>query len=484
MRTERETMSLEERAEAEKFEALEHNEKLKERIGRMSPEEIAERAKEIESRFHEIDALASDREKMEKTLGANAYKKLENEYLWLERERALLFIEKPIATAEQKIDEIEKAEAPIELAEPEIITAEPEEQAPRLIKFNEIKKTTPTQKIVKELNDVPNQVLKELKSSWQTVCDELKKNKQKPEIWWPGLKKGLEIVEVEELDVDFLPPAPPVPEAIPEEKTSVRINSVIEKFIKSQKEQFSAAETGWKEVGEQISMETAPERYKERNEKIRQTPEYQQFLKALNQLGRSYEKLSIKPRGGTLLLNFLDGVYRIGKPGSNLRKAGELIYEDILVGEVKMPVQEWEYQDRAQARAQRIDQLALLSGLTEEQERAEKEIKETRDYANELGQRVIFTASTERWAYLAAIHNLEVKAKTNEVYLGKINQALELEKKGQRKVELPPVEELFQVPAEWLDFPEITLDADEIWPDFPEIKIEKPEKPKETKKAA
>ncbi len=456
----REYMIPSERAEAEKAE-LEMSEKaLEEKITKMTPEEIKARNQEIENRFREIDKISNDPKAMEKAYGFNAFEKLENEYNKLERERALLFIEKPIAVSEEKIQEI-KQDLPkviidwqaLDLAEPkeEVSVAEkkpPVTEALPPSNIDQIKKASMADIIFSDLKKAPAQLGADVKAAWQVVRDELKLKKTEKEIWWP------EAIEEPVFDLKRPIPLPDPIEPMPIIDLAKKIQ---EQKVKEMKAKIDALEPGWQEIADELD----PTKQKERDEKTRKTKEYKTFKEGFEKLGAAYKDIPIKPRGGDLLINFLDGIYRVGKEDSDLRKAGELLYKDILNGDAKMPVQKWEYRDRLELRAQNLDFMPLLSDLTKEQARIEEKIDKKKKYLKSLEPKIVFLTSTERWSHLAATHNLEVELKIHEEYLEKINKTLELEKTGKRKVKMPEAKEMFKLPPEWLDFPEVEVVEEE-----------------------
>ena len=438
-------MIPEERAAAEKMEAEKKAEALRENIESMNANQINSRLKEIENRFREIDEAASSLERAEKTFGTNAYDKMGQEYDALEKERALLLVQEPEVIIEEKIDEIDKA---IKKEEPD---AKPETA---LVNISKVKETSMIDIIYKDIERAPAQILKDIKAGWAAL-QKMREKKEKP-IWWPE-DKHLEIVEILE---DGPVADPKMTIEIIDDKAVVETEPVIDLVrkiesgkLESQRKQIEATEAGWDEIAKEFN----PKNVNEKNKEIRKTDEYKTYLKAFENLGHQFKDMPIKPRGGDLLMNFLDEVPDIGPENSNLKKAGELIYKDILVGDVKMNIQDWEWKDGAKTRAMHLEYLPLLSDLTKTQTKTEKEIKEKKKYLKKLEPQIAFkTSTTEVWAHLAAVHNLKVELKIHEEYLNQINQALEDEKKGKRKVkEMPEAKELFQVPQELLEFPEV-----------------------------
>lgn len=467
MRAEKKFMIPRERAEAQKAEAAGKEQELKKNIEKMTPEQINDRIREIEDRFREIDSLAGSLPAAEKAFGPNAFEKMKKEYERLERERALLFVERPVAVCGEQIEEIQELETTELKKEPEKL------EKPQYIALHEHRKTTAMDYLTEETKKAPKQFLKDLKGIWTDLRHRLKKDEKG--IWWPIPEKMLEQIRVEELDKE--PKEEPVAPPLPRTVSSVSIMPIIglaKKIEAQQQPEKEAAEPPKKE---------SPESYKERDEKIRKTLQYKEFAKAVANLGKPYQDLKIKPRGSDLLFRFLDGIYRVGKPGSAVHQAGELIYQDMLSGELKMPPQKWEYENRVKLMSQQFDYM-LLSDLSKEQKRIENEIKAVEKHLEELEPKIVFLTSTERWAHIAAVHNREVELKMYQEYLKMINLEIQLEKKGVREIkEMPDPSEIFQVPKAWLDFPEVTIDYDELWGDFPEVEIEKKEKSK-TKKAA
>ena len=458
--TNKEFMIPEERAEAEKMEAEKKSEALKENIEQMTQDEIDERLGEIEARFREIDELASKRESAEKAFGANAYDKMQKEYTALEKERALLLVKRPEAIVEENIIELDHV---IDAAP----TEEKEEikQPAAMVPIDQVKKMNIVDMLYGDLEKAPADIARDLRLGWQALGQMLKR-KEKP-IWWPEAKK-LELVEVIETDeavplptmeIEFekapvvvsIRPTIDLAQVIAEKK----LEALKEKFVTPQKAKIAAAEAGWDEIAEALDAKKS----KEEDEKIRQTEQYKTYLKAFENLGQPFKDMPIRPRGGDLLLRFLDEVTKVGKEGSDLKKAGELIYEDILVGEVKMKPGEWEWKNRVALRNEQLNYM-LLGELTKEEARLEKQMNERAAYIQKLEHLTAFKAATEVWSYLAAMHNLEVEQKIDEEHLKNVKKELEKERKGKRSPILPKPESLFRIKTEWLDFPEVEIEEE------------------------
>lgn len=447
-------MIPEERAESEQIEAIKYNQELQEKVSKMNPEDIKNRVLELEDKMRTLDELAGDPAKMEKVYGVNAYQKLEHDFLWTERERALLFIEKPISVATEKIEQIDSALDQAETAVPKEPKKDKEEkpisQKTTVIinrepahSIDQIKKTDLADIIVEDLKKAPGQLFADIKACWKAAKDELSKFGKK-EIWWPNekfeLKMPPKIQATEDIAVKELP--------VFELENKIRDN-----YAKQEKEKLAASEKGWDEIGFEID--------EKKIEKIRKSREYKEFKKFYENLGKEYRDMPIKPRVGDLAYHFIDKISEAGEPDSEMRKAGELLYNDIMVKKVELPVQEWEWQDRAKLRATEIDYM-LLSDITKEQTRVENEIKKLEKKLKNLEPSIVFQTSTDRWAHLAAEHNLQVELQTHKGYLAHLEKALEDEKKGQREIkEFPEPKEMFQMPKEWLDFPEIEIVEEE-----------------------
>ena len=439
-------MIPEERAESEQIEAIKHNQELQEKVSKMSPEDIKNRVQELEEKMRTIDELASDPAKMEKVYGVNAYQKLERDFLWAERERALLFIEKPISIANEKVEEIdEKIEEAVSKQEKEkpisekttvIIQREPAHS------IDDIKETKLADVIAKDLKKAPGQLFADIKSCWQVFKNQLPKFGKK-EVWWPK----------EEFELKMPPKIKTADEGV-EVPVFELENKIRDNFAKQEKTKLEAGEKGWDEVDFEID--------EKKIEKTRKSREYKDFKKFYENMGKDYKDMPIKPTLGELMFHFLDKVYRASEPNSDMRKAGELIYEDIMVKKVELEIQDWEWQDRAKAQATEIDYM-LISDITKEQTKTENDIKKIENQLKELEPKIVFRTSTDRWAHLAAEHNLQVKLQTFKGYQEYLNQALEDEKKGKREIkEFPEPKEMFKVPQEWLDFPEVEIMEEKV----------------------
>lgn len=441
-------MIPEERAESEQIEAKKHNQELQEKVSKMSPEDIKNRVQELEDKMRTIDELASDPEKMEKAYGVNAYQKLERDFLWAERERALLFIEKPISIANKKVEEIdEKIEKAVSKQEKSPQSGTPSAKEKPISEkttviidrkpahsIDDIKKTKMADIITKDLKKAPGQLFADIKAGWQVFKDQLPKFGKK-EVWWPK----------EEFELKMPPKIKTADEGVEVPVLELE-NKIQDNFAKQEKAKIEAGEKGWDEVDFEID--------EKKIEKTRKSREYRDFKKFYENMGKDYKDMPIKPTLGELMFHFLDKVYRAGEPNSDMRKAGELIYEDIMVKKVELAIQDWEWQDRAKAQATEIDYM-LISDITKEQTKTENDIKRIENQLKELEPKIVFRTSTDRWAHLAAEHNLQVKLQTYKGYQEYLNQALEDEKKGKREIkEFPEPKEMFKIPQEWLDFSE------------------------------